>query len=148
MPYDIDKPRTAMSESESTKSARSLMAITVALATPESDALRRLKILIINDEQFEVELLQRYLVHGKFENFVSTTDSRCAVELFQKIGPDLVLIDWLMPHLSGLAVIQQLRALIGSDDYLPIVVLTADVTAETKLPALVAGATEFPNQTI
>jgi CheY-like chemotaxis protein len=48
-----------------------------------------------------------------------------------------------MPHLDGLAVIEQLRALIGSDDYLPIVVLTADAAMETRRQALAAGLPTF-----
>jgi two-component system, sensor histidine kinase and response regulator len=114
-----------------------------ASTTVKSDALRLLKILIIDDEPSIVELLERYLVRGKFENFISTTDSRQAVGLFQEFCPDLVLTDWLMPHPDGLAVIEQLRALIGSDDYLPIVVLTADAAMETRRQALAAGATDF-----
>jgi CheY-like chemotaxis protein len=42
-----------------------------------------------------------------------------------------------MPHLDGYALVGQLRRLIGPDDYLPIVVLTADVTPQVKRQALV-----------
>ena len=73
----------------------------------------------------------------------STTDSRFTVGLFQGVRPDLILTDWLMPHLDGFAVVGQLRQIIGPDDYLPIVVLTADATAEAKRQALTIGATDF-----
>lgn len=49
----------------------------------------------------------------------------------------------MMPHMNGLAVLQQLRESLGSNNYLPIVVLTADMTAKTKRKALAAGATDF-----
>jgi response regulator RpfG family c-di-GMP phosphodiesterase len=49
-----------------------------------------------------------------------------------------------MPNLeNGLAVVKQLRGLISSVDYLPVIVLTADVTKESKRRALAAGATDF-----
>ena len=48
-----------------------------------------------------------------------------------------------MPHCDGEGVIKQLAALIAPDDYLPIIVLTADVTQRTKQRALAAGATDF-----
>jgi two-component system, sensor histidine kinase and response regulator len=134
---------TATRASELDSRTQLLTDAATAYTTVKGDALRRLKILIIDDEPSIVELLERYLVRGKFENFISTTDSRQAVGLFQDFCPDLVLTDWLMPYLDGRAVIEQLRALIGSDDYLPIVVLTADATMETRRQALAAGATDF-----
>ena len=105
--------------------------------------LLRSKILIIDDEEVNVRLLKRILQFGGFENLSSTTDSRATVALFEEIRPDLILTDWLMPHLDGNAVVGQLRRMIGPDDYLPIVVLTADVTPQAKRQALTVGATDF-----
>jgi signal transduction histidine kinase len=107
------------------------------------DALLLSKILIIDDEEANVRLLKRILQHGGFKNLISTTDSRLTVGFFSDFRPDLVLTDWLMPHLDGSAVIGQLRQLIDSDDYLPIVVLTADTTPQAKRQALSDGATDF-----
>ena len=88
-------------------------------------------------------MLERILKRANCHNLISTTDSREALALFQKHEPDLVLTDWMMPHVDGLAVLQQIREFHGSNDYLPIVVLTADFTSETKRKALAAGATDF-----
>ena len=101
------------------------------------------RILIIDDEGANVLLLERMLRAERFAHLTSTTDSRDAVRLFEEFQPDLVLTDWMMPHVDGFAVIQQLRALIASDDYLPILVLTADVTQTTRQAALAAGATDY-----
>ena len=111
--------------------------------TVSDDTLLRSKILIIDDEEVNVRLLKRILQHGGFENLSSTTDSRLTVALFQDVRPDLILTDWLMPHLDGYALVGQLRQLIGPDDYLPIVVLTADVAPQVKRQALTIGATDF-----
>jgi len=88
-------------------------------------------------------LLERILQQMQFANIISTTDSREAATLFSEFQPDLVLTDWLMPHVDGFALVEQIRALTGSDEYLPIVVLTADVTQQTRQRALAAGATDF-----
>jgi signal transduction histidine kinase len=121
----------------------SIIAVPGAPNSARDDALRQTKILIIDDELPNVQLLERILKRERFLNFISTTDSRVAVSLFQEFRPDLVLLDWLMPHLSGRAVIEQLRVLSTGEEYLPIVVLTADVTPEAKRLALASGATEF-----
>jgi signal transduction histidine kinase len=115
----------------------------ILLLPVRDDTLRRSRILIIDDEAVNVRLLKRILEHGGFENLSSTTDSRATVALFQDVRPDLILTDWLMPHLDGDALVRRLRQLIGPDDYLPIVVLTADVTPQVKHQALTIGATDF-----
>ena len=109
----------------------------------ESDAIRACRILIIDDEETNLRLLERVLTRAGFENFLSTTDPREAVALFTDFEPDLILTDLLMPEVDGCAVIERLRALMATDDYLPIVVFTADVTSHAKKTALAAGATDF-----
>ena len=99
--------------------------------------------LIVDDEVANVRLLERILQRANCRQVICTSDSREAKTLFEKHEPDLVLTDWLMPHYDGCAVIEQIHAQIGSDDYLPIVVLTADVTQTTRRRALAAGATDF-----
>jgi signal transduction histidine kinase len=76
-------------------------------------------------------------------NFISTTDPSEVSALFVAHQPDLILTDWLMPEVDGCAVIEQLQAITATDDYLPIVVLTADITPQTRKRALAAGATDF-----
>jgi signal transduction histidine kinase len=112
-------------------------------AEAEPDAVHASRILIIDDEVPNVRLLERILSRAGFDNFISITDSREAAALFADFQPDLVLTDWLMPETDGWAVIEQLRALTATDDYLPIVVLTADITPQARKQALTAGATDF-----
>jgi signal transduction histidine kinase len=101
------------------------------------------KILLIDDEEPNLRLLERVLIRAGYDSFRSTTDSSKAAALFADFQPDLVLTDWLMPNVDGCTVIESLRALTGTDDYLPIVVLTADITAQARTRALAAGATDF-----
>lgn len=110
---------------------------------PAPRTLEACKILIIDDEPANVRLLERVLKAAGFVNFLGTTDSGEAAALFHDFEPDLVLTDWLMPEVDGCELIRQLHALIGTDDYLPIVVLTADVTSQARQRALTSGATDF-----
>jgi signal transduction histidine kinase len=100
-------------------------------------------VLIIDDELPNVRLLERILKRANCQHCIGTTDPREALALFVKHEPDLILTDWLMPYQDGCAVIEQIQAAIGSDDYVPIVVLTADITQATRRRALTAGATDF-----
>src|SRR5437879_11790870 len=81
------------------------------------------------------------LAEGGYRQVKSTTDSRQVLALAGAFEPDLILLDLMMPHLDGIAVIQQLR--IPEDVFLPILVLTADATSEAKKRALEARAKDF-----
>ena len=101
------------------------------------------KILIVDDEPSNVRLLERMLeLFGGLE-WRCTTDPREAIPIFAEFQPDLVLTDLHMPHLDGYQVMEQLKQIIPEDAFLPIVVLTADVTPETRRKALFAGASDF-----
>jgi len=98
------------------------------------------RILVVDDEPANVRLLERMLAEGGYRQVKSTTDSRQVLALAGEFQPDLILLDLMMPHLDGIAVIQQLQ--IPDDVFLPILVLTADATSEAKKRALEAGAKE------
>jgi len=108
-----------------------------------TDYLSKAKVLIVDDEPANVRLLERILGLAGCHQVRSTTDSRQALPLFLEIEPDIVLLDLNMPHFNGFAVLEQLKAAIPAEDYLPILVLTADITIETKRHALAGGAKDF-----
>src|SRR5207237_8898675 len=70
------------------------------------------------------------------------SDSGCALEACANFDSDLILLDLFMPEVDGFALLEALRA-DASERFLPIVVLTADITEEAKARALEAGATDF-----
>jgi two-component system NtrC family sensor kinase len=70
-------------------------------------------------------------------------DSRNILSTFQEAQPDLILLDLHMPHVDGLAAMDQLATVISEDDYLPVLVLTGDGTSEAKEKALSRGAHDF-----
>src|SRR5439155_16398198 len=109
----------------------------------ELTAYAKMKILIVDDEPANVALLEDMLGEQGYTQLKSTTDSRRVLELCDEFDPDLILLDLFMPHLDGFAVMELVRSLTPEDRFLPILVLTADATQETKLKALSAGATDF-----
>jgi signal transduction histidine kinase len=100
-------------------------------------------ILVVDDEEANVDLLEQMLARAGYTNVTSTTDPRRVLPLLRERGPDLILLDLLMPHLDGYAVLEQLRPAIGADAYLPVLVLTADITPAAKQRALSLGANDF-----
>src|SRR5687768_6044921 len=107
------------------------------------DLLHQAKVLIVDDEPSNVRLLERILELNGKPTVRSTTDSRQTLPLLLEFEPDIVLLDLHMPHLDGFAVMDLLREAIPRESYLPLLVLTADITPETKKRAFLAGAQDF-----
>lgn len=105
--------------------------------------LKSSKILIVDDTEANVEVLESMLLMEGYENILTTTDSRKVLELYLKFEPDLILLDLMMPYMSGFEVMEQLNRLTKELTYLPILVLTADASESTKKKALSTGASDF-----
>ncbi len=101
------------------------------------------KIIIIDDQEINIEILKGFLKTRGFTNIESTTDSRCALSLYESSKPDLIILDLMMPNLNGYQVMDQLMRIIPPASYVPILVLTADDTTQARQKALAEGATDF-----
>src|SRR5437764_3008928 len=100
------------------------------------------RILVVDDEEGNVEILRRILSHAGFSHVETTTDARDVAALYVQQRPDLILLDLHMPHLDGLQVMDQLNE-IAEASYLPILILSADLTPEARRDALSRGAKDF-----
>jgi putative two-component system response regulator len=101
-------------------------------------------ILIVDDQIVNIKLLEKILSQAGYTNVFSTTDSRQTVEMYKQHDIDLLLLDIRMPYLDGFDVMALLQnEVAGTEDYLPILVLTAELTSETRSRALTAGAKDF-----
>lgn len=107
------------------------------------DILRHAKILIVDDSDANIRLLERILHQAGYTHYQSTTDPRTVLTLYREFHPDLILLDLMMPHLDGLAVMEQLALEMLDGAYFPILVLTSDITLEAQRRALAAGAKDF-----
>lgn len=107
------------------------------------DDLTSARILIVDDQLANVRLLDRLLRRAGYTALTGTTDPRRVMPLFSASEPDLVILDLHMPHLDGFALMQALGPAIPRDTYLPLLVMTADITPEAKQRALAMGAKDF-----
>ncbi|MBN2639394.1 MAG: response regulator [Bacteroidales bacterium] len=101
------------------------------------------RILIVDDQRANIEVLEGFLEMEGYENIKATTDPRDVMGLLDSFKPDLILLDLAMPYLNGFEVLEQINSTIKKSVLLPVLVLTADVTKETKLKALASGANDF-----
>ncbi len=100
------------------------------------------KIAIVDDESINIRVVQKYLERDGYKNFITTTDATTACGLIRKEHPDVVLLDLMMPEVSGLDILRSLR-LDESTQLVPVLILTASSDRESKRTALEIGATDF-----
>jgi DNA-binding response OmpR family regulator len=108
-----------------------------------SETIKKGKILVIDDDAANLSLFETILRDDGYTNVLQISDSREAVSQFSYHEPDLVMLDWRMPHEGGYEVLQSLRYMIPAEAFTPMIVLTADTSPETRRQALTAGATDF-----
>lgn len=105
--------------------------------------LNSARILLVDDQQANLDLLEIFLADAGYRNLRSTRDPRQVAALVREFTPDLLVLDLHMPHLDGFEVMAALRPDIPADEYFPIIVLTADATRESRERALSGGAHDF-----
>lgn len=106
-------------------------------------ALREARILIIDDEPANVEFLRHVLEPDGYAYLIEITDAEEALATFGELRPDLILLDLMMPGMDGFEFMQRVSELVDEDEVLPILVATADSSAETRRRALSVGARDF-----
>jgi len=106
-------------------------------------SLKDSRILIVDDNTANLEVLEDFLMIQGYSDIRTTSDPREVYGLVAGFKPELILLDLMMPHMSGFEVMEQLKSNGLLDSFLPILVLTADVTEEAKKRALSGGASDF-----
>jgi len=107
---------------------------------PDDDALKAAHILAIDDEPANLSLVERAFRREGFTRIDTHLDPRSALDAFVAGPPDLVLLDLMMPGVDGYELLDGFRRLTPPDDWLPILVLTADSSVGARLRALSLGA--------
>ncbi len=100
------------------------------------------RILIVDDEPANVLLLETFLADTATE-IRGVTDSRLVEQAFSEFEPDIVLLDLRMPDPDGFEILRRLRSARLSLGFLPVVVLTGDVSRVARNSALLLGADDF-----
>jgi putative two-component system response regulator len=107
------------------------------------EQFRKAKILVVDDNATNVMVMERLLKSAGYENVFSETDSRKVVDRYLWEDFDLILLDIRMPHLDGHQVMAQLKEVAPKNDYVPILILTAQTDVETRQKAIEGGARDF-----
>jgi DNA-binding NtrC family response regulator len=104
------------------------------------------RILIVDDEPFNVDLLEQQLEEQGYETCTASDGSQ-ALEVLEREQPDLVLLDWMMPGMNGIEVLEKMRST-PQWRTLPVIMLTARGTTEDKVRGLDAGADDYVTKPI
>ena len=108
----------------------------------ESGNVHQAKIMIVDDDPIMVRIIRRMLNTEGFANVASITDSRDIFEKIESFQPDVVLLDIMMPHNSGIDVLrvrQQGEPLLR----IPFIILSTNSEQAMKREASELGASEF-----
>lgn len=102
--------------------------------------IRAAKILIVDDQESNIQLLEHMLAAADYTSVTSTTDPYKVYDLHRQNRYDLILLDLKMTGMDGFQVLEALKA-IETDGYLSVLVVTAN--PDCKLRALQSGAKDF-----
>lgn len=108
-----------------------------------TESLKDARILILDDKPLNVEILENLLTFEDYSNFKSLTDSTKAFNEISAFKPHLILLDLMMPVVSGYDLLIQLKNKGLLNGKLKVLVLTADATNEAKKKCLENGAHDF-----
>ena len=103
---------------------------------------RKPRILVIDDDPSLQELVTQLLSHTGFEIISALTAGDGAAELHKQPLPDCILLDLMLPDVSGLELLRQIRSKQGFDE-LPIIILSTLADPETIRKGLDLGADRY-----
>ncbi len=134
----LNRGQTALAENASRRPAG------MPALNPDADAEQADSpvVMMVDDEPLNIEVLQTFLEEAGYQEFISVTEPQQALGLLAERHPDVLLLDLVMPGMSGFEILERMRA----DEtlrHVPVIVLTSSTDAETKLKALELGATDF-----
>jgi putative two-component system response regulator len=134
-PKDCEREAILPAAPAAGASATRALHAAMALDTP--------RILAADDDAAALRVLERILARAGFAEVRTTLDGLEVPDLFRQFPPDLVVLDLHMGHVEGTDVIRALRPLIPAGAYLPILIVSGDLTAEARIGALAEGAVDF-----
>lgn len=108
----------------------------------DASSLTQGTIMMIDDEATTMEVMRAYLEDAGYTRFVLLEESFRAMAEIEENRPDILLLDLVMPELTGFEILNQIRANVQLK-HLPVIILTSSSDSETKLKALDQGATDF-----
>ena len=104
--------------------------------------LLKATIMMVDDEPITMEVVQAFLEDAGYQHFVLVDDPREAMATLEETRPDLLLLDLMMPEISGFEILQALRER-DKFKHLPVLILSSTSDNADKLQALDLGATDL-----
>jgi len=98
----------------------------------------RQRILVIDDDQDMLRLLNRTLELEGFDTVI-VADGDSAVDLLDKLDPDLIILDTIVPGLDSFQILNHMR----EHSNVPIIMLTSEYEVDTLRKAISLGADDF-----
>ena len=98
-------------------------------------------ILIADDEPNQLELMSFNLSNAGY-SIIKATNGKEAIELIENHSPDLIILDWMMPKMSGIDVCRTLRSR-SETKQIPIIILSARSEDSDKSLGLDTGADDY-----
>ena len=99
------------------------------------------KILVVEDE-IDIKNLIVYALENKGYDLISTDDGEKAIKLVKENKPNIIILDWMLPSVSGLEVCRTIRR-DKTIQHIPIIMLTAKITENDKILGLDSGADDY-----
>jgi two-component system response regulator MprA len=96
-------------------------------------------VLIVDDDPKLLKMLQRTLVYENL-NVLTATNGLEALPIVRETRPDMIIADWMMPKMDGIAFIQRLR---DDNDQTMVLMLTARDAIENRVEGLESGADDY-----
>lgn len=98
-----------------------------------------MKILVVDDDKEIVQLLSIYIKNEGYEPVLAYSGKEALTKLATDPDIALMILDIMMPHMSGIDVIKQVR----KDSQIPIIVVSAKTTDMDKIQGLITGADDY-----
>jgi len=106
------------------------------------EQMKNATIMMVDDEPITMEVVRTFLEDAGYRNFILVDDSTQAMDELRKHRPDVLLLDVVMPEVTGFDILGMLREE-AEFAHMPVIILTSSSDAVTKLQALDQGATDF-----
>jgi len=99
------------------------------------------KILVVEDDNSISELIKIHLIKNNFDHLI-VADGEEAILSIENFMPDLVILDWMIPSLSGIEILKRLRLKSEFAD-LPVLMLTAKNSEQDKILGFESGVDDY-----
>lgn len=116
------------------------------MSSPDPSFVDKANILVVDDSLANIELFTRVLRSCGYSNIYTTTEPEEALSLYAAYSPDLLILDLMMPRVTGFDILGELGDVVADDDYRPVLVITALTDPDARRKALALGAHDFVNK--